>query len=99
MVMLGLLFFGLLYTPIELLFSMVMQVVSRKNEYQADRFATQTIDEPLSLIDALKELAATNLTKLTPHSLYIFLNYSHPPLLQRVQAIQGSKHKSEVALG
>ncbi|MFC1950653.1 M48 family metallopeptidase [Chloroflexota bacterium] len=84
----GLLFFGLLYTPIELLFSMVMQVVSRKNEYQADRFAAETIDKPLSLIDALKKLAATNLTNLTPHSLYIFLNYSHPPLMQRLQAVQ-----------
>ena len=87
----GPLFFGLLYTPIELVFSMVMQVVSRKNEYQADRFAAETIDESLSLIDALKKLAATNLTNLMPHPLYIFLNYSHPPLMQRLQAIQDIK--------
>jgi STE24 endopeptidase len=85
----GLLFFGLLYTPIELALSIIMQMVSRKHEYQADRFAAETIDEPLSLIDALKKLSATNLSNLTPHPFYVFLNYSHPPLRQRIQAIQG----------
>jgi STE24 endopeptidase len=84
----GLLFFGLLYTPIELVLSTVMQVLSRKNEYEADRFAADTIDEPRSLIDALKRLHSTNLSNLTPHPFYVFLNYSHPPLLQRMQAIQ-----------
>ncbi len=95
----GLLFFGLLYTPIELVLSVVMQMLSRKNEYEADRFAAETIDNPRSLVNALKKLSATNLSNLTPHPFYVFLNYSHPPLLQRVQAIQGIKHKNEVALG
>jgi len=93
----GLLFFSLLYTPIELVLSIVMQMVSRKNEYEADRFAAETIDDPRSLVDALKKLSATNLSNLTPHPFYVFLNYSHPPLLQRVQAIQGTKHKSSAA--
>jgi STE24 endopeptidase len=84
----GLLFFGLLYTPIELLLSIVMQMVSRKNEYQADRFAAETIDEPQSLVDALKKLSASNLSNLAPHPFYVFLNYSHPLLLQRMRAIQ-----------
>jgi STE24 endopeptidase len=84
----GIVFFGLLYTPIELLLSIVMQTISRKNEYEADRFATETINEPRNLVDALKKLSATNLSNLTPHPFYVFLNYSHPPLLQRVQAIQ-----------
>jgi STE24 endopeptidase len=84
----GLLFFGLLYTPIELVLSTVMQVLSRKNEYEADRFAADTIDEPRSLIDSLKRLHSTNLSNLTPHPFYVFLNYSHPPLLQRMHAIQ-----------
>jgi STE24 endopeptidase len=84
----GLLFFGLLYTPIELLLSMVMHMVSRKNEYQADRYAAETIDEPRSLIEALKKLSASNLSNLSPHPFYVFLNYSHPPLLERVRAIQ-----------
>jgi len=84
----GLLFFGLLYTPIELLLSIVMQMVSRKNEYEADRFAAKTIDNPRSLVDALKKLSTSNLSNLAPHPFYVFLNYSHPPLLKRVRAIQ-----------
>ena len=88
----GLLFFSLLYTPIELVFSVLMQMISRRNEYEADRFAAETIDEPVSLIDALKKLSATNLSNLTPHPFYVFLNYSHPPLRQRVEAIHNIKH-------
>ena len=90
----GLLFFSLLYTPIELALSIVLQVISRKNEYEADRFAAETIEEPRSLVDALKKLSSTNLSNLTPHPFYVFLNYSHPPLLQRVQAIQDVKKKN-----
>lgn len=89
----GLLFFGLLYTPIELLLSIMFQMISRKNEYEADRFAAETIEEPLSLVDALKKLAASNLSNLTPHPFYVFLNYSHPPPLQRVEAIQDIERK------
>lgn len=84
----GLLFFGLLYTPIELLLSMVLQKVSRENEYQADRYAAETITEPGSLIEALKKLSASNLSNLSPHPFYVFLNYSHPTLLERVRTIQ-----------
>ena len=87
----GLLFFGLLYTPVEMVLSIVLQVISRRNEYEADRFASETTDEPGSLADALKKLATENLSNLTPHPFYVFLNYSHPPLLQRLQAIQQYK--------
>ncbi|MFC2020813.1 M48 family metalloprotease [Chloroflexota bacterium] len=87
----GLLFFGLLYTPVEMILSIFLQIFSRRNEYEADRFASETTDEPGSLVDALKKLATENLSNLTPHPYYVFLNYSHPPLLQRVQAIQRYK--------
>jgi len=83
----GILLFGLLYTPLEMLLSIVIQAVSRKNEYEADRFAAGTIQEPQRLVDALKKLSAGNLSNLTPHPYYVFLNYSHPPLFQRIRAI------------
>ncbi len=89
----GLLFFGLLYTPVELVLSVVMNIFSRKHEYEADHFAAETIANPLDLVTALRKLSATNLSNLTPHPFYVFLNYSHPPLLQRVQAIQGVRNE------
>jgi STE24 endopeptidase len=84
----GLLFFGLLYTPIELVLSVIMQAISRKHEYEADRFAAETISDRSNMADALKKLSATNLSNLTPHPFYVFLNYSHPPLMERIKAIQ-----------
>jgi len=87
----GLIFFGLLYTPIEIIASILILVFSRKSEYQADRFAAETTGDPDSLIMALRKLSATNLSNLTPHPLYVFLNYSHPPLLQRIREIQDTK--------
>jgi STE24 endopeptidase len=92
----GLLFFALLYTPLELLFSTVLRMISRRNEYEADQFAARTINNPHSLTDALKKLSSQNLSNLTPHPFYVFLNYSHPPLLERVQAIQELRPKSNV---
>jgi STE24 endopeptidase len=88
----GLLFFSLLFIPIELVLSAAMQMLSRKHEYEADRFAAETIDSPNNLTDALKKLSAANLSNLTPHPFYVFLNYSHPTLLQRIEAIQNIKH-------
>ena len=84
----GLLFFGLLYTPIEMVLSVAFNIWSRRMEYEADRFMAQTVEEPENLIDALKKLSADSLSNLTPHPFYVFLNYSHPSLLQRIKAIQ-----------
>jgi STE24 endopeptidase len=84
----GIVFFGLLYTPLEMILSFAIQALSRKNEYEADRFAAETIQHPQHLIEALKKLYASNLSNLTPHPFYVFVNYSHPPLLERMRAIQ-----------
>ena len=84
----GLIFFMLLYTPIELVLSIALQIFSRKNEYEADRFSAETIEKPGTIIQALKNLSATNLSNLTPHPFYVFLYFPHPPLLRRIKAIQ-----------
>jgi len=68
-----------------------MQMIARRHEYQADRFAAETIKQPANLVDALKKLSSTNLSNLTPDPFYVFLNYSHPPLMQRIQAIENRK--------
>ncbi|MFQ5604206.1 MAG: M48 family metallopeptidase [bacterium] len=87
----GLIFFGMLYSPMELILSIFMQIFSRKNEYEADRFAAETTQNPESMISALKKLSVHNLSNLTPHPLYVFLNYSHPPTLERIKAIRQLK--------
>jgi len=84
----GLIFFGMLYAPIDLFMSILLQISSRKDEYQADRFAAKTIKDSKPLIRALKKLSAHNLSNLTPHPFYVFLNYSHPPVLERINTLK-----------
>ncbi len=84
----GLIFFGMLYSPIDLFTSVILQISSRKDEYEADRFAAQTTKENKFLISALKKLSAHNLSNLTPHPFYVFLNYSHPPVLERIKVLK-----------
>ncbi|MBI4585406.1 MAG: M48 family metallopeptidase [Planctomycetes bacterium] len=84
----GLLFFGMLFTPLEMLLSLFLQIFSRRNEFEADRYAAGTIDRPETLVETLKKLSLHNLSNLTPHPFYVFLNHSHPPVLERIQAIR-----------
>ena len=84
----GLLFFSILYSPIDFFMGIAMQIFSRKNEYSADQFAVETTRDPQSFITALKKLTVHNLSNLTPHPLYVFLNYSHPPVLDRIKTIE-----------
>lgn len=84
----GLVFFGLLYSPLDLFLSLVMQIFSRTDEYEADQFAADTTQDPGSLVSALKKLSLHNLSNLTPHPFYVFLNYSHPPVLERIHALK-----------
>jgi len=64
-----------------------MNIFSRKNEYQADAFAKENFDGT-ALASALKKLSVNNLSNLTPHKLYVFFHYSHPTLLERLQALK-----------
>ena len=84
----GLVFFGLLYTPVDLMLSIPLQALSRKHEFEADAFAVETTEEPTAFTQALKKLAEQNLSNLTPHPFYVWVYYSHPPLRQRIASIQ-----------
>ena len=84
----SLLFFSLLYSPIDFVLSLAFHAISRSHEYEADRFASETTGEPEAMIEALKKLSRDNLSHLTPHRLYVFLKYSHPPVLARIRAIR-----------
>ena len=83
-------FFGLLYTPIELGLSLVLFAISRRHEYEADRWTVETVDDPGDLVTGLKKLSADNLTNLSPHPLLVAMEFTHPPLLQRVTAIENA---------
>ncbi|MEO1023631.1 MAG: M48 family metallopeptidase, partial [Bacteroidota bacterium] len=84
----GLIFFGLMYTPISMMLGLAGNWTSRKHEFEADAYAAETTGKPQAMISALKKLSKDNLSNLTPHPLYVFLNYSHPPVLKRIEAIQ-----------
>ena len=83
----GLIAFGILYSPISEITGLVMNYISRKFEYQADDYAKETYKgEPL--ISSLKKLSKNSLSNLTPHPSFVFMHYSHPTLLQRVQNLR-----------
>jgi STE24 endopeptidase len=84
----GLVFFGILYAPLEFLLGILLQALSRRNEFAADRFAVATTGSKPAMINALKKLSAHNLANLNPHPLYVWLNYSHPPVMRRIAAIE-----------
>ncbi|WP_417885599.1 M48 family metallopeptidase [Zunongwangia sp.] len=78
----GLIAFGILYSPISEITALIMNLFSRKFEYQADNYAKQTYNAKY-LISSLKKLSKNSLSNLTPHKIYVFWHYSHPSLLQR----------------
>jgi len=84
----GLVFFSMLYSPINMVTSIFTTAMSRKNEFEADAYALETTQKPEPLISMLKGLSASNLSHLTPHPLMVFLSYSHPPVVDRIAAVQ-----------
>ncbi len=86
----GLLSFGILYTPVSFITGVFMTIISRKNEYAADAYANQ-FNLGDALISGLKTISSNALSNFTPHPMYVFFHYSHPPLLQRINAINKLK--------
>jgi STE24 endopeptidase len=84
---LGLIVFGILYSPLSLLIGLLSNYISRQNEYSADRFAKENYKEEI-LAAALKKLAVRNLSNMMPHPAYVFFHYSHPPLLSRLAKLE-----------
>jgi STE24 endopeptidase len=88
---LGLIAFGILFSPISSILGLFMNKLSRKNEYQADRFAA-SFGLGNDLVQSLKNLSASTLSNLTPHPAYVFVNFSHPTLYNRIKAILAFKN-------
>ena len=86
----GLVLCALLYEPVSLVLSLFGMARSRRNEFEADRFAVETTGLSGALISGLKRLAGDSLSNLSPHPSYVFVHYTHPPLGERVRAIEGA---------
>ena len=83
----GLIAFSFVFSPIGLLIGIFLNILSRKNEFEADDYAKTTYDgNALQL--ALKKLSVDTLSNLYPHPLYVFVHYSHPPLIQRLSNLK-----------
>ncbi len=84
----SLVFFMFLFEPISKLLSVGMMMLSRKNEFEADAYAAEVTGHPEHLVTGLKKLSKDNLANLTPHPFYVFMHYSHPPMLRRIAALK-----------
>ncbi len=84
---LSILAFGLLYAPVSLVLGILGNRLSRMHEFEADAFAAKNYAS-IPLQDALKKLSVNNLSNLRPHPAYVFVHYSHPPLLQRLEQLR-----------
>lgn len=84
----GLVFFMLFYTPVSVPVSIATNAASRRHELEADHFAARSTGNPHAMISALRKLSATNLSNLTPHKLTVWLEYGHPPVVERIRALE-----------
>jgi STE24 endopeptidase len=83
----GLIVFGILYSPVSLVIGLISNWISRRNEYQADKFVVVNY-KPQFLAEALKKLSLKNLSNMLPHPAYVFFHYSHPTLLNRLEKLE-----------
>ena len=90
---LSLVFFGILVQPLNQVLAIFGNVSSRRWEFEADAFAAEVTSAPESLVSALKKLSKDNLSNLTPHPFHVFLNYSHPPVMVRIAALESGSEK------
>ena len=91
----GVLFVAILLRPLRFVLSVGAAALSRRHERQADGFAAATTGRGDLLAAGLKRLSKDSLSNLTPHPFYVFVNYSHPPVLQRVKSLDTSTTSPE----
>lgn len=84
----SLIFFSFIFSPLSLLLGIAVNILSRKHEFEADRYAIDSTGQGASLISGLKKLSVANLSNLTPHPAMVFFHYSHPPILVRISALR-----------
>lgn len=86
----GIILFFFIMDPVSTIEKLIINNISRRFEYQADYYASTKFNKE-SVIEALKVLARENFANLTPHPLYVAVNYSHPPIAYRIRAINNIK--------
>lgn len=92
----SLFFFAFLYGPVDMIVSVMGNFLSRRFEYEADDYSARTYGQPGSMIAGLKKLSVDNLSNLTPHPLKVFFAYSHPPVLERIRALDQLRGELEL---
>lgn len=90
----GLVLFGFLYIPVDTLVSVISHWMSRRFEFEADAYAAVACGGGDDLVSALKRLSVQHLANLTPHPLKVWLDYSHPPVLQRITALRRENNQA-----
>lgn len=83
----GLVFFTILLEPASKLLTILANAWSRKHEFEADAYAAKSTGTPEALATALKKLSSDHLSHPAPHKLRVVLDYSHPPLLERLRSL------------
>jgi len=84
----SLIFFSFIFSPLSLLLGIIVNILSRQHEFEADCYAANSTGKGEYLISGLKKLSVANLSNLTPHPAMVFFHYSHPPILVRIRALR-----------
>lgn len=84
----SLIFFGFLFTPVNLVLSLLSLAASRRHEYQADAYSAASTGNPEALVSGLQQLTVQNLGNLTPHPATVFFHHGHPPVVERIRALR-----------
>ena len=94
----ALIFFSFIFSPLNFLLGIAVNILSRKHEFQADRYAANPPGRGTALINGLKKLSVANLSNLTPHPAMVFFHYSHPPVLARIRALRKNKNMEKESM-